>query len=258
MQCLWCKRATMPPIPEEHIIPDSLGCPADFVFRNGEVCGRCNNRNARLDQALVSDFEIHRFITGVPNKKGRAPTISTRANARGASKGGESYIFVNEGRQVEHTPFGNLAPLKHRESDLRLSIHPTGMAECEITLTQKGVCNSKASVRALHKIALSLLARHAGVAHAMSNRYDAIRQFVLTGSGERTAILVSAGEGMEYRNEIYASTGAVFPAEVVAFRLVAICFLIDLSPSQEHLPAIKGFCSQLLGMRNWTWAPIEH
>src|ERR1700690_2605137 len=82
MRCIWCRKQTSVE-PEEHIIPDSLGCPDDLIFRNGEVCGKCNGKNGVLDQALIAEFDIARIMASVPNKKGKPPQIATRANAEG-------------------------------------------------------------------------------------------------------------------------------------------------------------------------------
>lgn len=40
------------PIAEEHIIPESIGCPEKLVFTNGEVCKKCNNKLGNVDQAF--------------------------------------------------------------------------------------------------------------------------------------------------------------------------------------------------------------
>jgi hypothetical protein len=256
MHCLWCKRPTGAHEPEEHIFPHSLGCPDALIFRNGEVCGRCNGRNARLDHALVGDFEVFRFLFGVPNKKGKPPSISTRANAKGRYVDGEPRLIVNMDPTPVSDELGDLAPLRPTD-DLRMSIIPHGMAECEMTLSPRGLCQTKTALRALHKVALSLFALQYGMEGAQSARYDAVRRYVLAGDGERTSLMFLMASGMEYRNEPFKSSGAVFPAEVIAFRLVTVGFFIDLSPTQEHLADLKSLCSRMLEGRGWTWAPCS-
>lgn len=66
--CIWCKR----PVRKtniEHILPESLGCPPQFVLQ-GCVCMSCNNSLGHVDQALLKQFEIVAFMHGVPRKGG--------------------------------------------------------------------------------------------------------------------------------------------------------------------------------------------
>ncbi len=125
----------------------------------------------------------------------------------------------------------------------------------KFAIHQNGLCNTKQCVRALHKIAFEILARKFGVDEAGSSRFDAVRNFVIRGRGERVALLAPAAERFEYKNVAAISDGTVFPTDVVAFQLVMIGFAVDLSPSQESLPALKQKYNEILGS-NWTWAPI--
>lgn len=70
--CIWCGKR--PANSLEHIAPEALGCPRDFVLHTG-VCARCNHRNGGLDRALLLPLEILTVFKGIPRKKGRPPTV---------------------------------------------------------------------------------------------------------------------------------------------------------------------------------------
>ena len=70
--CIWCRER--PGTSLEHIAPDALGCPPDFVLTKG-VCTECNQKNGQLDRALLTPFEIMTVMKGIPRKKGKKPTV---------------------------------------------------------------------------------------------------------------------------------------------------------------------------------------
>jgi hypothetical protein len=159
MKCIWCLNETAPSASEEHIIPESLGCPAGLVFKNGEVCSDCNSRLSLLDQAITAEFDIARIVAGVPNKRGKPAEIATRSNAEGGRRDGRPFINVNMERKI--TVQGQkrqLKPFAGRRSDLNLEWTETSPGMATASVTQDGVCNTRTCVRALHKIALSVFA----------------------------------------------------------------------------------------------------
>ena len=252
--CIWCRRSTGQE-PVEHIIPDSLRCPPDMVLRDGEVCAKCNNRLSRLDQALVSEFELARFIAGVPNKNGHPPSISTRPNAGGGSVDGKPHLDVNmEPHSVETTYGRRIGGRTGRVEDLHMKMEHCGLFG-KGTVSQGGICNSKRAVRAIHKVAFEAFAKHHGVKRALRPDFDAVRRFVERGTGERTVILIPAVDGVEYQNQVLRNEGDVFNPCVQAFRIAFMRFFVDLSPDERHLPEIKQKCKEHLGDK-WTWAPL--
>src|ERR1700683_2443969 len=127
MKCIWCLTDSKAIQPEEHIIPDSIGCPDDLVFRNGEVCGRCNNQLAKLDQSIISEFGMFKFMAGVPNKRGKPPEISTWPAIHGFyTREGKPHIDLN----LEKTPRKGmdgrgLGPYRKGERGLTFKVHDT-------------------------------------------------------------------------------------------------------------------------------------
>jgi hypothetical protein len=126
----------------------------------------------------------------------------------------------------------------------------------KFTVRQNGVCNSKKCVRGLHKIAFEVFAQTFGVEEALKPRYDAVREYVMRGKGERQVVLAQAGNYPDYRNFAATSNGSIFPIDVVAFQLAVIGFMVDLSPNQSALEAIKQIHREKLGT-SWSWVPIH-
>jgi hypothetical protein len=255
MKCIWCLKQTSVE-PDEHIIPHSLGCPNDLIFRNGEVCQKCNSKNAVLDQAIVAEFDVARVMANVPNKKGNPPQVATRPNAEGGYKDGTPYINVNMERAITVPGTGrNLKPFANRPNDLAMRIEDSAEGKSTITVSQNGICNSKMCVRALHKIAFSVFAQKFGVERAWDPRFNAVRDYVRRGAGERLALLARAANRFEYRNYARTSGDSVFPTDVVMFQLVVMGFTIDLSSAQGSLEGLKEMHVKVFGT-NWTYAPI--
>jgi hypothetical protein len=107
MNCIWCK-AEANKSSVEHIIPEALGCPDGFVLHNGEVCVNCNAKLARLDRAVLDDFEILTFMLGILRKNGKNPTVANRGNIVGGYKEREKFIAINMERNSIKSPDGKI------------------------------------------------------------------------------------------------------------------------------------------------------
>jgi len=255
MECLWCgKRTGKEPV--EHIIPDSLGCPSDLVLADGEVCARCNNKFSRLDQILIREFDMMRFMAGVPNKRGEPPTIAMRPNTRGTYTDDGPQLAINmENHSVRHATGETVGAYTGDDRSLRMSMQRVGI-HGTATIRQESLCNSTEACRALHKIAFSLFAKQLGMSRARSPRYDPVRGYVRSGRGERIVLLVPACQGFNYENAAFQSDGSAFDSEVSAFRIAVVFFFVDLSPEQSWLPTLKGKFRTCLGDK-WTWVPLK-
>lgn len=255
--CIWCKREVSGKQPIEHIIPDSLGCPEDMVLRDGEVCGRCNNKLARLDQTLISEFEMVRFRAGVPTKHSRFPTIATKGSLRGFyKKDGEPHIEVNLDPHPVQTPDGSgLAAYRAGANGISLKVDglPAGVM---FEVRQSGICNSVRAVRALHKIGLAAYAKRHGDA-ALAAQFDSVRNYVTRGEGNRIAFIADIFPPNQYATQVNYADGSVLPESVVCIRIARLGFFVDLSSAQSAVPKIKSILADFgnRGM-SWTWTPI--
>lgn len=253
MQCIWCKR-TKYQSSVEHIFPESLGCPAEFVLSNGEVCKRCNTKRlSKLDQQLVSDLEMLKFLAKIPSKRGQPPRIATHSNLLGAYLDGGPHIYINTERHSVQSPLGNIGPAR---SDSRFAITNFNVEGniASVTVSQDAILNSKKAVRGLRKIGLELICFKLGSDIALCDRFDVARQFVLNGKGDRYVIIFG---DREYINRAWSIQQDRFGIDVVMFQLTRIVCVVDLSPSQNHLDHIKQICGREFGTSGWSWVPVS-
>ena len=251
MTCIWCKREKYK-ASVEHIFPDSLGCPEEMVLSDGEVCERCNNKLAKLDQALVSELEMSRFLAGVPNKRGKTPRIATHPNIAAAYMDDGPHIYINEEPHAIDSPIGRIGA-RRKDSKFRVGrVTSSGMAG-SITTEQQGILNCKKAVRGLHKIGLELICREIGAVGILADRFNAVRAYVLRGRGERRVLLFGDSA---YINRVWSTESSIFGRDVATFQLTAIGCMVDLSPEQEHVERLKRMASRTLGPSGWTWVPI--
>lgn len=151
-QCIWClsefgeAEKTV-----EHIIPEGLGCPPDFLLRNGEVCGHCNNGLGHLDQVLIDNFDFHAFLAGIPRKGGRPPALLNRGNVRGTVIDGKPTLHFNlEQYPIPLEDGTNLAPKRNSKRNVDASIRRQGNFGVVNYKLEFG--NDPKFVRALYKV----------------------------------------------------------------------------------------------------------
>jgi hypothetical protein len=253
--CVWCKQENNDTV-EEHIIPDSLGCPRNLIFRNGEVCGSCNNQLAHIDQSLCADFEITKFMFGIPAKGGRHPAISSRGNLIGKYINGAPDLNVNMDRTpVTHHDGTRIGAYGKSPKNVMATFKKMG-EQAQITITQNGIINELKSIRAVHKIALESVAHFHGTAAALDCRFDPVRKYVLRGIGDRRILLMYPEDPKVYRHEVHIGADSEGIPCVALLRLACINVAVDLTPTQEAIPRFEDACRKLYGDR-WTWAPID-
>lgn len=253
-RCIWCKEVGAPSI--EHIFPEALGCPPEFILSGGVVCRACNNGLAHLDQAIIDDFDIIAYMNNVPRKKGRPPKVQNRGNMIATKSPGGNEISINmESYPVTAHDGSRLGPFRNSTRNIQASLKSDGPVVNTSYSTSIG--QNPKFVRGIVKIALSSLAYFLGGETALSDEFDPARTFVRTGKGNRPILLMES-TSTNYRN--YASPP--FQSEtgeyVVGFRLAVIDFIIDLSPNIAHFPVIKSKMVELYGDAGWTYLPIDY
>ncbi len=224
--CIWC--GSSPASSLEHILPDALGCPPNFVLATG-VCEPCNHKNGQLDRALLTPFEIVTVIKGIPRKKGRRPTIDGFSSLASSHDENGPVLYVNGEAHSVKMPNGKvlkgLSP-DNPIQDVRITRRHDGLTN--ISHTQQLRFDYKA-VRGLFKIAFESVAYFQGLAVAQEDRFDEIRKFVKTGKGNFKA-LITPDPSESY--ESYVHGGASKPGHemVVGMTILGVGFICDFDP----------------------------
>lgn len=254
MPCIWCRRIDRKQS-VEHIIPEALGCPDDFVLKRGEVCQKCNNQLAHLDQAVIGDFDIPAFIHGVPRKRGRPPEISSRGNVFGTYRSGSPEMCFNMDPHPVTTHLGaRLGAYGKSERNVNAKLERHGET-AKISFGTEFGKNPKFA-RGLVKIAFSSLAYYLGAEKLADEAFNPIRQFVTKGSGLRPVILYDDGD-LSYRNRIWSPYRSQEGYYLMAFRLVVFGVLVDLSPKCSGFPALRDAMLKEFGETGWTCLPLN-
>ena len=147
INCIWCGR--QPANSLEHILPDALGCPPNFVLSRG-VCAQCNRENGKLDRLLFKPFEIMTLTKGIRRKGGKRPTVDGLATvASGYDENGPAFFF-NRGKSAVKAPTGKmLAPTSRLDEIERFEITHLGdgqvsvpcVNDCYLIAKQSGACS---------------------------------------------------------------------------------------------------------------------
>lgn len=234
--CIWCKQPVRRKN-DEHILPDSLGCPPWFVL-NDCVCMTCNNGLGHVDQALLRDFEITAFTLGVLRKGGRPPLINNWRAIRGRYGANGPEIFLNAGPQTVQALGQNLHAASPRNGIEGISAEPMEIGkQCVIKFQQKFGTDPKFR-RAVYKVALGSHAYFSGAAEALRDIYDPVRAFVRKGIGDFDVLMM--GGSTDRRHLFYPAAvlpGYVLP--IVEMAIFGVSFVVDFDPNQRGLTLIR-------------------
>lgn len=249
--CIWCLTEGAPSS-TEHIIPEALGCPKDFVLTGGIVCKSCNNAVAHLDRAVIDDFEMMAYLANVPRKGGRPALARSRGNliaTRGRS-GPEISINMDPKATLAHDGTTSGAFGKSRRNVNATLTKEGSIGRVSFATT---IGEDPKFVRGITKIAFSSFTYFEGAGAALDERFAAVRAFVRDGVGQRP-VLMMASEDPAYKNEAWPPYKSETGDYSVTFRLAAAEFLVDLSP---ELSLSSRFSDELnkKNIQNWTWLP---
>ncbi len=252
-RCIWCKEVGAPS--REHIIPEALGCPNGFVLSEGVVCRACNNGLGHLDQAVIDDFDLPAYMSGVPRKNNRAPAIRSRGNMIGTSGPDGKEISINMER----------FPVKAHDGT-RLGAFGNSVRNVQASFEQDGrigkisfsvsIGQNLKFVRGIVKIGLSSLAYFLGPDLALSEDFDPIRDFVRQGKGVRPVFLKQSTAD-SYSNKVWPPYQSETGEYAVTFRLAIVEFLIDLSPNLTNFQMFKDQATKMYGDSGWTYLPND-
>lgn len=254
MQCIWCKRSDRERS-VEHIIPEPLGCPPDFVLKKGEVCQECNNHLAHLDQAVIDDLDFLPYFHEVPRKRGRPPEIRSRGNVIGTYQSGSQETFFNMDPHPFTTHLGDrLGAYGRSERNVNATLEEVGdMAKISFG-TEFG--KNPKFARGIVKIAFSSLAWFLGAEKLADEAFNPVRRFVTKGTGFRPVILSTDGD-LSYRNQVWPPYTSPEGHYSMAFRLTAFHAWVDLSPECTSFPAIRDAMLEEYGETGWICLPLN-
>lgn len=188
-RCIWCYGPARGRH-VEHIVPEVLGCPPDFILPAEVICQSCNNGMGHLDQTVADDFDFMSFQTGVPRKKGKPAGITNRGNVYGSrGRNGPEIFFNMDPANTVANDGAHVAAYRGSERNVKATFEreePYARISFGVTLGK-----SKKFQRGIYKIALSALAYFVGPNELFKAKYDHLRQYVRKGSGTRHFMLLA-------------------------------------------------------------------
>lgn len=252
--CIWCKKEVTKNS-YEHIIPEALGCPDTFVLNNYEICNTCNNRFGNIDHALINAFDFFAFMSGVPRKKGKSPVISNKGNFYAHYVEGKPVIHINMNKSITTSSKG--IKLGKYGKSLRnvKGEFESNEENWKVDLNFQFGDDPKL-VRALYKIGLEALVYFLGKDVVSSNGYNTIRDYVLTGRGNRKVILKLTND-LKYRNEVHTPYKKEGVGYGVHIRIAYVEFFIDLTEDQSLLPDLENEFKKHYGEKGWGVFPVK-
>lgn len=253
-RCIWCERLNDSRA-IEHIIPEALGCPSDFVLKDGSVCDECNNKLGHLDKAVIDEFDIVVFQAGVRRKRNRPPEIKSRGNLVGEYGPEGKFLVLNMESYPVKGPKGSLiAPYRGGDRNVKGTIQRVGdVYKLSFSVP---IGKNKKFRRGIVKIGFSSFAYFLGLQLALSRDFDPIRQFVKTGKGERPILLMPSGD-TNYLNRVWPPYQNDMGQYAITFRIAFVEFLVDLSPQASLFPELKAKAEHMYGKDGWGYLPLD-
>ena len=253
LRCIWCTKLNASTA-VEHIIPEALGCPENFLLKDGAVCESCNNKLGHLDQAVLNEFDIFVFSAGVRGKRGRPPKINSRGNMFGAWEQSGPVIHINTGSAAVKTKGGEvLGAVGKSNRNIQANLQRSGnRGEVEFKIR---LGESPKFVRGIMKIAFSSFAFFRP-SEVLADHFDSIRRFVTDGDGMRKIIWMAATDNKftnQVRPPLRHESGDYY---AISFRLARVDFVVDLSPEMRLFEILKQKAYELHGEKGWSWLPL--
>jgi hypothetical protein len=238
----------------EHIIPEPLGCPENFVLKDGQICRVCNNQLGHIDQAVIDNYDFMTFFQGIPRKRNRPPIISNRGNVIGRIISGEPFLQINMEKYPISTDDGTqLAPSGKSKRSIKSKFERKGKyAHVNFKIS---IGDDRKFIRGIYKIAFESLVFFLGANLSLNKSFDAIRDYVLRDIGERKILLLSP-EDNSYRHEILPPYSGDVDEYVVGMRLGVINYIVDISPNMRVFTTIRNHLEQTYGKQGWSYLPV--
>lgn len=251
-RCIWCASPSADSS-VEHIIPEAIGCPPQFILPGTVVCQSCNNGLAHLDRAVADEFDMLSFMAGVPRKRRRPPVVASRGNVRGSVIDGvPTFTYNMEQNPVTAHDGVRVAAFRGGPRDIPISVSRRGR---EVEVSGSTVFGSSPKfVRGLTKIAISSVAYFLGADRVRSPEFKAARSYVIDGVGTRHA-LIQVSSDSYHRNSVWPPFQDEAGRIAVTFRLARVEFLLDLSSEESILPIVEAKQLEQVGTQGWCVLP---
>lgn len=247
--CIYCLRESIT-APEEPVIPEFLGRPDAAILRSRDVCEACNHGLGHLDVALAGSFDFVRFFTNQPTKKGKAPSVTGRCNIATIVTDGEPIIHINMGPGDITLPDGRVlkAPTTAPSSvKAQMTVHGR---EAEIRFQAQAFQNPKFS-RAVHRVAIGIIAGMLGRNAALAPSLNPAREFVLRGAGPKRIVLcripTAAWKHFHRAWSPYASAEGY----CVVVTLCDYQLRLDCTPTHTSIPRLRKLIPTLDPQARW-------
>jgi len=248
--CIWCKQKKIPSL--EHVIPKALLYSDELTINC--VCRKCNNKLSKVDKAVISEFEQAKFTMDMPGRNGKPPKLNL-GNIKGYTKNGEKRLHINMDKKPVKTLDGiSLSAYGKSNKDVKAELALNGNMG-KVTWSQT-LGNNKTFIRGICKIAYEAVAYRYESEILTDDKFNNIRNFVLTGAGSRT-IIIGKPSINNYSSfgfdRIMIQNGNDIVQPIWMF---GIKFIVDLTPEEKFIPEIKEIMHKRYGTKNWSWLPI--
>jgi hypothetical protein len=182
MPCIYCLKSMEGRSPRAHIFSESIfGDHDELVLSNGEVCGTCNNRLAKLESQFKDCLGLIPMLVGAGvNKRGRPATINA-PGLGGTRDPRDPRISINLGKRTWTSSDGrHVRPaIKSGET---VEFTPTGQGPDGYRFRLRhGIRVDAVFVRVLAKIAFETICVHRGADYCADVRWHRVRSFILHG-----------------------------------------------------------------------------
>lgn len=255
LRCIWCTESSGPEQSPEHIVPEALGCPEALILRRGEVCGRCNNGLAHLDQSLIDDLEFCTLRAGVSRKKGRPPAVYSYGNVHAEVKNGHLSVHINMNSKPVLTHDGKtLAGYRGRPRDVAAQLTRVGALATVNFDVSFG--KSPKVARALVKMGAEYFCSVYGRDHASTIIAGPVADFVREGKGERPVIFGAVSD-KQYLNHFGAIGKVGETGWYCVFRLAVFEIVVDLGPDRIAFNEMSNRLYRKFGTTGWSTLPPE-
>lgn len=243
-QCMFCGQHTDFTEPEEHIVPRAFGNDDErLVFRNGEVCGICNNLLAKRDDALCKMLGTFRALSGVTGRNGTTTDVGQNYSVGISDDELQWVVDQSDARTV-----GPQGPRRNRKGsamDMDSQLWSDGTSSIQFGLQIK----FNGGAPGLYKIALEAAVKHGvlSLEEVLSPEYEKLRRYCLDGQGYRPFVVIAPefiskhNQLNEIRYGVYIST--MSHGVFVCFHFFHLTFLMSLEPDGKR---VKPIFKQLL------------